>query len=111
MDAIKVTDVKKKFKVYYDKGQTFKERLLFRNRNYHEDRWVLQGVSFTVKRGEAIGLVGENGSGKSTLLKLLTKIMYPDEGSIEIQGRVSSLIELGAGDVYKRQIRSNARIV
>lgn len=114
MDAIKVTDVKKKFKVYYDKGQTFKERLLFRNRNYHEDRWVLQGVSFTVKRGEAIGLVGENGSGKSTLLKLLTKIMYPDEGSIEIQGRVSSLIELGAGfhpDMSGREnIYTNAAI-
>ena len=114
MDAIKVTDVKKKFKVYYDKGQTFKERLLFRNRNYHEDRWVLQGVSFTVKRGEAVGLVGENGSGKSTMLKLLTRIMYPDEGKIEIQGRVSSLIELGAGfhpDMSGREnIYTNAAI-
>lgn len=96
-DAIIVKDVKKRFKVYFDKGRSMKEKVLFRNRNRYEDRWVLNGISFTVKKGEAIGLIGHNGSGKSTSLKLLTRIMYPDEGSIEMKGRVSSLIELGAG--------------
>lgn len=97
MSAVKVDNVHKKFKVYYDKGQTFKEKLLFKNRNYYEDRWVLRGVSLEIEKGEAIGIIGENGCGKSTLLKLMTKILYPDVGTIEIQGRVSSLIELGAG--------------
>ena len=97
MSAITVKDVHKKFKVYFDKGQSLKDRILFRNRNYYEDRWVLKGVSFQVEKGEAVGIIGENGCGKSTLLKLMTKIMYPDQGSIELTGRVSSLIELGAG--------------
>lgn len=114
MSVISVNNVEKKFKVYYDKGQSLKERLLFRNRNHYEDRWVLKGISFNVKKGEAIGLIGENGSGKSTLLKLMTKIMYPDKGNIEIQGRVSSLIELGAGfhpDMSgKENIYTNASI-
>ena len=96
-NVIKVTDIRKKFSVYYDKGRTIKEKFLFKNRNRHEDRWVLKGITFEVKKGEALGLIGKNGCGKSTLLKLLTKIMYPDSGSIEIKGRVSSLIELGAG--------------
>lgn len=95
--AIEVIDVKKKFKVYFDKGKSLKEKILFRNRNHHENRWVLKGISFKVKKGEAIGLVGHNGCGKSTTLKLLTRIMYPDQGEIKIKGRVSSLIELGAG--------------
>jgi ABC-2 type transport system ATP-binding protein len=95
--VILVDDVHKKFKVYFDKGRTMKERLLFRNRNYYEDRLVLKGVSLEAKKGEAIGIIGKNGCGKSTLLKLMTKIMYPDQGSIELVGRVSSLIELGAG--------------
>lgn len=96
-NAIEVKNVRKKFRVYYDKGSELKERLLFRNRSRYEDRWVLDGISFNVKKGEAIGLIGHNGCGKSTTLKLLTRIMYPKEGSIELQGRVSSLIELGAG--------------
>lgn len=97
MSVISVKNVKKKFRVYYDKGSSLKEKILFKGRNRHEDRMVLKGISFEVEKGEAVGLIGQNGCGKSTMLKLLSKIMYPDEGKIEIQGRVSSLIELGAG--------------
>ncbi|SEW07489.1 ABC transporter ATP-binding protein [[Clostridium] fimetarium] len=96
-NAIEVKNLTKKFKVFFDKGSQLKERILFRNRNRYEERWVLNGVSFEVKKGEAIGLIGHNGCGKSTTLKLLSKIIYPDTGSIEMKGRVSSLIELGAG--------------
>jgi ABC-2 type transport system ATP-binding protein len=97
MPIIRVNDVHKKFKRYHDKGYSMKEKLLFRKRSAHEEHRVLQGVSFEAERGESIALIGENGCGKSTLLKLMTRIMYPDKGSIEIEGRVSSLIELGAG--------------
>lgn len=96
-NAIEVRNLKKKFKVYYDKGNSLKERILFKNRNCYEERWVLNGISFDVKKGEAIGLIGHNGCGKSTTLKLLNRIIYPNSGSIEMKGRVSSLIELGAG--------------
>lgn len=114
MSVISVKNVKKKFRVYYDKGSSLKEKILFQSRNRHEDRMVLKGISFEVEQGEAIGLIGQNGCGKSTMLKLLSKIMYPDEGKIEIQGRVSSLIELGAGfhpDLTGREnIYTNASI-
>lgn len=96
-NAIEVRGITKSFKVFIDKGNTIKERTLFRNRRKYDYRQVLKGISFDVKKGEAIGLIGHNGCGKSTTLKLLTKIIYPDSGSIEIKGRVSSLIELGAG--------------
>lgn len=96
-NAIEVKDIYKAFKVYLDKGNTVKEKILFKNRRRYENRQVLNGISFDVKKGEAIGLIGHNGCGKSTTLKLLTKIIYPDSGSIEMSGRVSSLIELGAG--------------
>lgn len=113
-NAIEVHDLTKKFKVYYDKGNQLKEKILFRNRNRYEERWVLNGVSFDVKKGEAIGLIGHNGCGKSTTLKLLSKIIYPDTGTIEMSGRVSSLIELGAGfhpDMSGREnIYTNAAI-
>lgn len=96
-NAIEVKDVTKKFRIYFDKGHTLKEKTLFRKRRTFEERSVLKGISFEVKKGEAVGLIGHNGCGKSTTLKLLTKIMYPDSGSIEMCGRVSSLLELGAG--------------
>ncbi len=112
--VIVVQDVRKHFKVYLDKGQSFKERILFRNRRRYENRRVLDGISFTVRRGEAVGLIGHNGCGKSTTLKLLTRILYPDSGAITIKGRVSSLIELGAGfhpDMSGREnIYTNASI-
>lgn len=95
--AIDIRHIQKSFKVFYDKSQSFKEKVLFRNRNHFENRVVLKDISMTVKKGEAIGLIGHNGCGKSTLLKMMTRIMYPDKGTLEVNGRVSSLIELGAG--------------
>ncbi len=95
--AIQVRDVKKSFRLYNDKCHTIKEKALHKGRGQYHVSEVLKGVSFTVKQGEALGLIGHNGCGKSTLLKLLTRIMYPDEGSIALNGRVSSLLELGAG--------------
>ena len=113
-NAIEVKNLVKSFKVYQDKGHTLKEIALFSKRRAYERREVLKGISFEVKRGEAIGLIGHNGCGKSTTLKLLTRIMYPDSGTIEMRGRVSSLIELGAGfhpDMSGREnIYTNASI-
>ena len=96
-NAIEVRGVRKKFKIYYDKSSSLKERVLFRNRSRYEEKWILKGISFEIKKGEAIGLIGSNGCGKSTILKMLARILYPTEGTIEMKGRVSSLIELGAG--------------
>ena len=113
-NSIVIKNVTKQFKVYFDKGQSFKERIIFKNRNRHEDRVVLNDISLTIEKGQAVGLIGHNGCGKSTLLKLMTRILYPDKGSIEVQGRVSSLIELGAGfhpDMSGREnIYTNASI-
>lgn len=113
-NVIEIRNVSKNFKIYHDKGKELKERLLFKNRNTYEKREVLKGISFDIRKGEAIGLIGKNGCGKSTLLKLLNKIIYPTSGSINITGRVSSLIELGAGfhpDMSGREnIYTNASI-
>lgn len=112
--VISVKDVRKRFKVYIDKGESLKEKLLFFKRNRYENRLVLDGISFQIRRGEAVGLIGKNGCGKSTTLKLLTRIMYPTSGQVKIKGRVSSLIELGAGfhpDMSGREnIYTNASI-
>lgn len=112
--AIEANGVHKKYRVYYDKGSSLKEKLLFKKRNMYEERWVLRGVDLKVMQGEAVGLLGVNGCGKSTFLKLLSRIMYPDKGDIKINGRVSCLIELGAGfhpDLSGREnIYTNAAI-
>lgn len=94
---ITVDHVSKSFKVYYDKGYSLKEKLIFWKRNRHEVRNILNDISFNVHKGESIGLIGRNGCGKSTMLKMLTRIYYPNKGKITVKGRVSSLIELGAG--------------
>jgi len=97
MPAISVENVAKKYKVYFDRAFSLKEALIFKNRNHYEDKWVLVDISFDVEKGGAIGIIGQNGCGKSTLLKLMTRIMYPNKGKIKMEGRVASLIELGAG--------------
>lgn len=114
MKVIQVQNVYKSFKIYYDKGATLKEKILFQNRNHYEEHRVLTDISLDIEKGEVIGLVGQNGCGKSTLLKLMTRIIYPDQGSISVKGKVSSLLELGAGfhpDMSgKENIYTNASI-
>ena len=95
--AIRVDNIKKGFKIFVDRGFSLKDLTISSKRRKHKYHEVLKGISFEVGRGEAIGLVGKNGCGKSTTLKMLSRIMFPDSGTIEINGRVSALIELGAG--------------
>ena len=95
--AIKVEHVYKIFEVYMDKANSLKEKLLFWNRNKKGKREVLQDINLEIKKGEAVALIGVNGSGKSTLLKMMTKIIYPNKGKIETNGKLTSLLELGAG--------------
>lgn len=95
--AIEVIDVTKRFKVYYDKASTLKERLVFWNKTKSEERVVLDNINIKIKKGETVALIGTNGSGKSTLLKLMTKIIFPTKGEIKSDGKITSLLELGAG--------------
>lgn len=96
-DRIIVNHVYKTFKIYMDKANSLKEKLLFWSRNKKESREVLKDINLTIKNGEAVALIGVNGSGKSTLLKLMTKIIYPNKGEIVTNGKLTSLLELGAG--------------
>lgn len=96
-NAIEVKNMTKKFNVYYDKANTLKEKLMFWTRGNKEVRTVLKDINIEIKKGETVALVGVNGSGKSTLLKLMTKIIYPTKGTVETKGKLTSLLELGAG--------------
>ena len=96
-NAIEVKNMTKKFNVYYDKANTLKEKLMFWTRGNKEVRTVLKDINIEIKKGETVALVGINGSGKSTLLKLMTKIIYPTKGTVETKGKLTSLLELGAG--------------
>ena len=96
-DKIIVENVSKSFSVYQDKANTIKEKILFFKRNRKEKIEVLKNINLRIKEGETVGLIGVNGSGKSTLLKLMTQIIYPDSGKIETRGKLTSLLELGAG--------------
>ncbi len=95
--AIEVKNLYKTFNIYYDKANTLKEKLLFFKRNNREKKEVLNDISLQIKKGETVALIGINGSGKSTLLKLMTKIIYPNKGEVIVNGKLTSLIELGAG--------------
>jgi ABC-type polysaccharide/polyol phosphate transport system ATPase subunit len=95
--AIHVEHVYKSFNVFYDKTNTIKEKILFWNKSKKEVREILKDINLDIKKGEVVALIGVNGSGKSTLLKLMTKIIYPNKGKIETNGKLTSLLELGAG--------------
>ena len=96
-DVIKIRNLYKDFKINTDKPRTLKERLLFFRRNKVERITILKDINLDIKKGETVALIGTNGSGKSTLLKLMTKIIYPTKGTIKTYGKLTSLLELGAG--------------
>ena len=96
-NAIEVKNMSKDFKLIYDKPNTLKERLVFWKNTKREYRHILKNINLNIKKGETVALIGTNGSGKSTLLKLMTKIIYPTKGTIKTNGKLTSLLELGAG--------------
>lgn len=95
--AIIVEGVSKKFRLFHERNQTLKSAVMRGRRVVADDFWALRDVSFEVPRGQTLGLIGRNGSGKSTLLKTLARIYQPDEGRIVLNGRVSSMLEVGSG--------------
>ncbi len=95
--VIKVKNVSKDFIIYGDKANTLKEKIIRFNSSKKESFHVLKNINLEINRGETVALIGVNGSGKSTLLKLITKIIYPTKGSIVVSGKLTSLLELGAG--------------
>ena len=96
--GIEVSDVSKRFKIFHERNTSIKSIVLHRGRRTRfEEFWALRDVSLSVQQGESFALVGHNGSGKSTLLKCIAGIMDPDRGSLKVIGKVSALLELGAG--------------
>lgn len=95
--AVVVEDVWKSFRLYHERNQYLKAAVLRGRRARYEEFWALKGIEFEVPAGSTFGVIGSNGSGKSTLLKCLTGILYPEKGRLTIEGRVSALLELGAG--------------
>ncbi|WP_195218175.1 ABC transporter ATP-binding protein [Turicibacter sanguinis] len=97
MDMIKINHVTKTYALYDKPSDRFIEAIRPNKRNYHREFHALKNINFTIKKGENVGIIGRNGAGKSTLLKIITGLITPTSGSVEINGRVSAIIELGAG--------------
>jgi ABC-type polysaccharide/polyol phosphate transport system ATPase subunit len=95
--AIQIKNVSKRFRVYHQRNTSLKQALVDRQRGRFEEFWAVSDVSVDVPEGESLGIIGENGSGKSTLLKCVAGILIQDKGTIAVQGRLASLLEVGAG--------------
>lgn len=95
--VIKVSNLSKMYKLYNEHIDRLKEAIHPFRKKYHHDFYALKDVSFEVKKGETVGIIGKNGSGKSTLLKVLTGVLTPSSGSYRVKGKISSLLELGSG--------------
>jgi len=95
--AIKVNHLTKVYKLYDKPIDRLKESLHPLKKQYHKDFYALNDVSFEIKKGETVGIIGKNGAGKSTLLKIITGVLTPTSGHVHVNGRIASLLELGAG--------------
>lgn len=99
--AIKVEHISKLYKLYRGRADRLKDALHLSRKKSYQEYYALSDVNFTVKKGETVGLIGTNGAGKSTLLKLITGVLTPSDGQIEVNGKISALLELGAGFNYE----------
>ncbi|WP_460153868.1 ABC transporter ATP-binding protein [Pseudomonas sp. S2_B07] len=95
--AIKVENLNKCYHIYDKPHDRLKQMLMRGRRQYFQEFWALRDVSFEIKKGETVGIIGRNGSGKSTLLQMICGTLNPTSGSIQTQGRIAALLELGAG--------------
>ena len=95
--VIKVRDLVKKYNIYDEPIDRLKEIFSIKKKCYHREFLALNGLTFNVEKGDAIGILGKNGSGKSTLLKMITGVLTPTSGSLEIEGKIAAILELGTG--------------
>ena len=95
--ALTVNNVTKIYKLYEKPIDRLKEAMSLTHKNYHRDFFALNGISFNVEKGQTVGIIGTNGSGKSTILKIITGVLTPTTGDVQVNGVISALLELGAG--------------
>jgi lipopolysaccharide transport system ATP-binding protein len=95
--AIEVNGLSKCYQIYDKPSDRLRQMLVRNRRQYYKEFWALKDVSFKIKKGETVGIIGRNGAGKSTLLQMLCGTLYPTEGEIKTNGRLAALLELGAG--------------
>ena len=95
--AIKIEHLSKVYKIFDKPTDRVKEALNPFRKRYSRDFYALNDVSLTIKKGETVGIIGKNGAGKSTILKIITGVLTPTSGSVQVNGRIASLLELGAG--------------
>jgi ABC-type polysaccharide/polyol phosphate transport system ATPase subunit len=95
--VVNVKNISKRYKLYAHPGHRALEWISLGHTMWHSDFWALKNVSFHVRSGECLGIIGPNGAGKSTLLKIISRSLYPTEGTFEVKGRMVSLLELGTG--------------
>ena len=95
--VISVNNISKVYKLYGSPQDRLKESLHPFRKKYHKDFYALNSLNLEIFKGETVGIIGRNGSGKSTLLKLITGVLTPTSGTIEVKGKISALLELGAG--------------
>ena len=96
-NAVEIKEISKVYKMFEKPRDRLKESLSLTHKCYHTDHFALSGVNLEVKKGESVGIIGTNGSGKSTLLKIITGVLNPSGGRVQINGKISALLELGAG--------------
>jgi len=96
-NAIEIKDVTKIYRLYEKPIDRLKESMSLRRKSYHKDFYALSSLSFTVEKGQTVGIIGTNGSGKSTILKIITGVLTPTTGEVKVNGKISALLELGAG--------------
>ncbi len=112
MPAIIAENLSKKFRIPKEKRTTLFQNLIgaIKRQLEYQEFWALKDVSFEVNKGETFGIIGRNGSGKTTLLKILARVLYPDKGTVTINGKVASFLELGVGFQPELTARDNVYI-